>query len=146
MKPVCDKHKKLQKHLSVIKRMRQSNEHWPDISTPITATLLLCWFASFRRGKSIFLSEKTRKRILTNRLVRFDSYASVPRQGAWLECGAAELSRATGTCRTPLEVGEWEPRFWRMILSRVSRIWKKYFELLESRQFFYPWLEIASGL
>lgn len=60
--------------------------------------------------------------ILTNHLVKLDSYASVPRQGAWLECGTAMLSRATGTRRAPLEVGEWEPRFpANDILSRVSR-------------------------
>ena len=36
----------------------------------------------------------------TNRLVKAGgSYASVPRQGAWLECGATVLSRATETRR-----------------------------------------------
>lgn len=49
------------------------------------------------KGKEVFSylrgGGETCKRLLTNHLVRLDSYASVPRQGAWLECGAAALSR-----------------------------------------------------
>lgn len=81
---------------------RQSD---PRQSLPALRSIgqLVC---NYSEGEKV--SEGTHKRVLTNRLVRFDSYASVPRQGAWLECGAAVLSRATGTRRAPLEVGEWE--------------------------------------
>jgi len=87
----------------------------------------------FKIGESIFLSRKTCKRILTNRLVRFDSYASVPRRVAGMRRGGAVASdwnspRATRSGRMGTKVSTNDT------LANVEDL-EKYSELLEYRNF-----------
>lgn len=58
--------------------------------------------------------------------LRIGSYASVPRQGAWLECGAAVLSRATETRR-----GQWEKGIEKLAFRPSRRQIKRYSANLE---------------